>query len=136
MGKPGRVPRTRFGVKRTELDTFSFWLPLPPTANNLFSTNFKTKRRFPSKRYELWRNEAEAGCTGLGFCVPGHVNVLYEFSFGNKARRDIFNYEKAVSDFLVLHQIIDDDCLIEEGTVRRVKGERTGVCVTIQRFRP
>lgn len=135
MGRPGRVPRTKFGVKRTELDTLSFWLPLPPTANNLFPTG-RSGKRFRSPEYEAWKREAGLVCTARGFAVPGQISVLYEYSFGDRRRRDIFNYEKAVSDFLVLHQIIDDDCLIEEGTVRRVKAERTGVCVTIRRFRP
>lgn len=47
----------------------------------------------------------------------GNVMVTYIFSPPDKRIRDVFNYEKAVSDFLVKHQIINDDSDISTGIV-------------------
>ena len=47
----------------------------------------------------------------------GKVRVLYEFARKPGKIADCFNFEKALSDFLVLHGVLADDSLIEEGTV-------------------
>jgi crossover junction endodeoxyribonuclease RusA len=110
-----------------------FRLPLPPSANNLFPTS-QSGHRFPSQRYKAWRERAavafaESGCPRTR--LTGPVIVLYEFSFGDRRRRDVFNYEKAVSDFLVSQGLIEDDCDIVMGIVCRVEGaEWFGVRVT------
>ena len=58
--------------------------------------------------------------------------ALYEFGRPDKRRRDVANYEKAVSDILVTAGVIEDDSLIEEITLRWADVE--GVEVTITEY--
>ncbi len=115
------------------LDGFSLTVPFPPSVNGLYDGGKKTKRRFKSDRYQNWLKAA--GYTLLAQKrerFPGPIRVLYEFSPPSDGRtRDVFNYEKPVSDLLVAHRIIRDDSQIVEGTVRWVSGE-PGVRITIK----
>lgn len=91
--------------------SFHCILPMPPTTNNLFPSG-KNGRRFKSKEYELWLAKAS-----FGFVAPhlsGKFRLTLELYFADKRRRDISNYEKAVTDFLVSRAVIDDDYLIDE----------------------
>lgn len=92
---------------------FECWLPMPPSLNNLFPTG-KTGRRFRSKEYEAWIVNAPMGRGGAGAHIHGAVRAIYRMHFLDKRRRDIANYEKAVSDLLVSRGIIEDDCMIDE----------------------
>jgi len=62
----------------------------------------------------------------------GKVKVLYEFGRPDKRRRDVANYEKAVSDLLTTYAVIEDDSLIEEMTLRWADVD--GVKVTIMEY--
>jgi crossover junction endodeoxyribonuclease RusA len=104
-------------------------LPFPPSVNGLYATNFKTKRRFKSKKYVEWGHAAIWDITRLGM-TKGKVKVLYEFGRPDKRRRDVANYEKAVSDILVAGGLIEDDSMIEEITLRWADVE--GVEITIE----
>ena len=53
---------------------------------------------------------------------------MYSLCPPDRRRRDVFNYEKAISDFLVYQGVISDDSLIHKGTVQWVEGP----AVTIQ----
>jgi Holliday junction resolvase RusA-like endonuclease len=63
--------------------------------------------------------------------LTGPVHVTYSFTPADSRRRDVFNYEKAVSDFLVKHAIIADDSDIRRGTVEWAEGQ-PGVIVTVE----
>ena len=91
------------------------WLPMPPTLNNMFATNFATKRRFKSKAYGEWIAEAQIALAQQHpvFPVRGKIRVFYELG-RLKGRADIANREKALSDFLVAQELIDDDSKIED----------------------
>lgn len=99
-------------------------LPMPPSVNALYSTNFRTKRRFASKAYEGWA--AEAGwkikpqiAPHPRPCIPGPVSVTYEFArFPDRRQRDLLNFEKGLTDLLVKYEVIGDDSLIQEATLR------------------
>jgi Holliday junction resolvase RusA-like endonuclease len=94
-------------------------LPIPPTANNLFPTG-RSGRRYRSKEYTAWLDAAGWELKGQPRNEhPGKVTFLYEVGrFPDKHRRDLLNREKAVTDLLVSHGIIDDDALIERGTLQ------------------
>ena len=96
------------------------FLPYPPTANNLFPTG-KNGRRFPSREYEAWKKEAglKLNAQRPG-AITGRVAVLYEFRKPDNRRRDVANLEKATTDLLVSQSVIEDDCLIEEMSLRWV----------------
>ncbi len=86
-------------------------VPMPPSTNKLYGTNFATRQRFNSKQYEAWIWEA-----GLALnqqhppAIKG--NYTMTLSFGPR-KGDVGNREKAVSDLLVKHRIIEDDSLAD-----------------------
>lgn len=86
------------------------WLPFPPSTNNLFAQNRKTGRRFPSKGYKAWRNEAHVLLRMAKiprFEVP--VVIKLELTPKDNRARDASNYIKAVEDALVQARILIDD---------------------------
>lgn len=94
------------------------WLPRPPSVNGLYVNNPKTGGRFPAKAYKEWQQEAAISLWQQPrHLVPGPVEVRYIFGRKNKIRSDVFNFEKALSDFLVKMGIIEDDSLIQRGSV-------------------
>ena len=90
----------------------TFKLPLPPSVNGLYS-NAPGIGRVKSKAYKAW--EVEAGLR-LNLQRPirltGPVALTMVASRPDKRRRDLMNLEKATSDLLVKHQIIEDDSLV------------------------
>lgn len=96
-------------------------LPMPPSVNALFATKVikGVLRRFISKRYEAW--QLEAGTALLrqrpipSFAEP--VEMVLKLGRPDGRRRDLANYEKAVSDLLVEHGILSDDSLIHKLTM-------------------
>jgi len=99
-----------------------FHLPLPPTLNSLYPG---TIRRHKSKQYEAWIKEAGSMLNAQHApSIKGMVQVTYTFGKPrnkdgkpSKVAMDVFNREKAVSDLLVAHKIIDDDSCIMRGIV-------------------
>ena len=106
----------------------NFTLPFPPSVNSLYSTNWLTKKRFKSKRYEAWISNAVEPLNDYQY-VQGKVKALYEFGRPDNRRRDVANYEKAVSDLLTYTVILNDDSQIEEITLKWADVE--GVRVTL-----
>lgn len=105
-------------------------LPFPPSVNNLY-VNGK-RGRFTSERYVHWQAEALAMFLQQPARLDRHthpVSVVYTFGQPDKRRRDVFNLEKAVSDFLVKQGVLADDSLIHRGTVQW--GEVSGVLVEV-----
>ncbi len=103
--------------------TFECRLPMPPTLNNLFPTS-RSGHRFPSKAYKAWRLLSERYWIREVSIVPveqlnGKIRAIYTMHFKTKRRSDCFNFEKAISDFLVTKGIIHDDCDIDDGRVIR-----------------
>lgn len=101
-------------------------LPMPPSANNLFATDFKTKRRFITRAYAEWKKAAGEqlidAWTSQGkprfdrhLCMTVHLGVNYQ--------SDISGRIKAIEDLLV--QTIPgfpDDRYIDRLEVERVPG--------------
>lgn len=84
-------------------------LPIPPSLNNLF-VNAGKRGRVLSRHYKEWREEA-------GWKLlrqrPGSIKGRYalEIYVQADARADIGNLEKAVSDLLQAHGVIENDSL-------------------------
>jgi crossover junction endodeoxyribonuclease RusA len=91
---------------------YSIILPVPPSVNALYPTNFKTNRRFKSQKYKEWEVEAAKSVTERPL-IDTSIVAKYSYTFKDKRRRDIANFEKAISDFLQKEGIITDDCLID-----------------------
>lgn len=85
-------------------------LPIPPSVNVAFATNFKTGRRFKSKKYGEWERDAKIilDSHNAKYSIVGDewLSVTYTFFMpimcknGNKKIKDVANYEKALTDFL------------------------------------
>lgn len=104
---------TRPPPARPEQRVYRFTLPFPPGVNNLFATNFKTKRRYPTEKYEDWKrlagdwlalNEPERSLPA------GRLAVHFRF-YPPKGRRawDVDGRFKAPIDALVAHYAPDMD---------------------------
>jgi len=85
------------------------WLPVPPSTNNLY-LNVRGHRggRIKAPRYRLWLKQA-----GLELLVqrprPVHGPYRLSIELPRSTRGDVGNREKAISDLLVAHGLIDDD---------------------------
>lgn len=109
-------------------------LPFPPSANNLF-VNKAGRGRIRSDRYRAW-------CTAAGWelqaqrheMVPGPYELELTFEKKDARRRDIGNLEKGVSDLLVEHRVVEDDCLAQRITL--AWGDVKGVHVVVRGVDP
>ena len=114
---------------------FTTTLPIPPSVNAMFPSG-KSGRRFASKAYTAWKLEAalwlkrhSAGSVDK----DARYSVEYTFSFKDKRRRDLANFEKGLGDFLVDHGIIGDDSQIDYMVlVREENSDNTWVFITIR----
>ena len=109
----------------------SFQLPFPPSVNSLW---FNTKNgRARSASYDQWRQDAGWELKRqhpLKLKGPVSLNYVFQNAKDNR-KRDLGNLEKALSDLLVEHQIIEAD---DHTIVRRISlawGDVDGVCVSV-----
>lgn len=112
---------------RIDKQSFLCTLPMPPSVNGLFAG---MQRRHKSDEYKAWLSKANSlvwlyspHCT---LPLKGRIKATYIFHFnhndlrsGTKRKNDIFNREKALSDFLVACGVIEDDSDIDDGRVIR-----------------
>lgn len=97
------------------------FLPYPPSLNNLFFTDWKTRRRPASAEYKAWQKTAgQALLQQPRRSLTGQVRMLCEFHRPDNRRRDLLNLEKGPTDLLVTHGVIEDDSRIVEATLRWV----------------
>ncbi|HDA7431526.1 TPA: RusA family crossover junction endodeoxyribonuclease, partial [Staphylococcus aureus] len=84
-------------------------MPFPPSTNNLFIN--VAKGRIPSARYADWRQEAGWSLKAQRpRSIKGPVILKYLFQEGqDRRKRDIGNLEKAATDLLVEHKVIESD---------------------------
>jgi len=110
----------------------TFTLPYPPSVNALYR-NVPKVGRVKTKATEAFNFQAALALAGQrANGIKGTVNVTYEVGrFPDKRRRDVGNYEKALSDALVANGIIEDDSLIEWISIGWVDGVE-GVRVTVE----
>lgn len=88
-------------------------LPYPPSANSLWRQ--VNGRTLVSKRYRVWRAEAEwiARIAGRGARLRGHYELTLTAERPDRRRRDIDNLIKPCSDALKAGGLIEDDCLAD-----------------------
>ena len=93
----------------------TYYVTPPPSANNLF---FNAKKgRVKSTEYRLWQMTAGLQLNAQNAKpIAGRVDV--EYSVPRNNRRDLGNFEKALSDLLVRQHIIEDDRKIERIVMR------------------
>ena len=83
-------------------------LPFPVSVNSAYG-NRSNQQRFKSKSYKAWLQRCPLltlpECGSIDF--PVHLN--YAYFMPDKRLRDIGNYEKLVTDFLVSQGVLFDD---------------------------
>lgn len=108
-------------------------LPFPPSSNNLFING--KRGRFRSQKYDSWIMEAgNEILRQRPSKLAGPVVLDYVFQEGRDNRkRDLGNLEKATTDLLVSHRIIEAD---DGSIVRKINlswaPDVEGVRVTIE----
>lgn len=92
-------------------------LPFPPSVNGLYAGK---QRRYKSKRYTAWCLEASMALMRQRpfKCFTGNVTEIISLGRPDKRTRDVWNYEKAINDLLVEHEVLEDDSLIQKGTIQ------------------
>ncbi len=96
----------------------TFTLPMPPTLNTAYPTNFKTGRRYTSKAAAAWKAEAVV-ITRLAArscdweSHGGPLGLRMVLTFANKRRADIDNRCKLTIDAVTDALGVDDSCIHE-----------------------
>lgn len=112
----------------------TFDLPMPPSVNACFATDFKTKRRFASKAYVVWK-KAAADKLGQQYAAYGaptiHKPIALTIRLGLNYQSDIANREKPLTDLLVANLDMADDRYIERIVIERDQSI-TGAIVTVE----
>ena len=100
---------------RRESFVVDLTLPFPPSMNDLWRHNGKRVYRTP--RYMSWINVAgqELELQKPG-CIRGNYVIVIQLERKDKRRRDAGNFEKAVSDLLQAHGVIEEDSLADSVT--------------------
>ena len=88
-------------------------LPFPPSVNSAYANGGTKRGRHKTAQYVDWIKVAST-------CIKqSHRQSLGPYSLRiclerpDKRQRDLGNYEKCVSDFLVMHDVVKDDHLCE-----------------------
>lgn len=107
-------------------------LPFPISVNALYR-NVKGVGRVKTQRYRTWIQAAgwdvnQAKQKPMKGWYKIHM-TLYE---KDNRRRDPDNSFKGVSDLLVTHKLIEDDCFCTDITITRVKSDVAKCVVTIE----
>jgi len=108
---------------------------LPPTVNTAFYTDFKSRTRHKNKAYrDFIENCAYHFMGKVKEAYMEDIEVEYNFIFKDKRRRDICNYEKALSDTLVYYGVIKDDSQIKRMVIEGYY--KKGVEETVIQIKP
>lgn len=115
---------------------YRFTLPLPPSVNTMYAHDKKTGRRFKTKVLKEWIDEAKYSIKAPQHCFNSEIEVFYSFFFQNNRKRDVENYVKALSDFLVSSYVIKDDSLIVKMTLHKIIDKDYGRVEGLVRYFP
>ena len=96
---------------------FIYWSDYPPTTNNLY-VNVYNKGRIIAPHYRAWRDRCPPRLgrptkDGSTYIDTAFEVLYYVARHSDKRRRDLANYEKALTDSLVRHNLIKDDSLMD-----------------------
>lgn len=110
-------------------------LPLPPSVNDLWEYSRKGGAVYKSKKYESWiRNAGWELKLQKPQPVKGPYTIYIEAQRPDNRRRDLGNLEKAVSDLLQAHRVIENDCLAES-IILRWRGKGNQITIDIREWK-
>lgn len=88
---------------------FIYWTERPPTTNNLY-LNVYRKGRIVAPAYRTWQNNCHPTTMTLPESpIADRFSLHYYLVKPDNRKRDLANFEKALTDSLVKHRIIKDD---------------------------
>lgn len=88
-------------------------LPFPPSVNSAYANGGNKRGRHKTEAYTAWEQFASIGIKDSHRQGLGAYSLSICLQRPDKRQRDLGNYEKAVSDFLVMHGIVKDDHLCQ-----------------------
>lgn len=92
-------------------------LPFPPSVNSAYANGGNKRGRHKTAAYLAWIQEASTQVKAGMRQNLGHYSLHICLERPDKRHRDLGNYEKCVSDFLVMHGVVRDDHLCERLTM-------------------
>lgn len=95
-------------------------LPYPPSVNGLTFNAKKGagKGRVATEAYNAWKQAAGTRVKDSHRAGFGRYYLNIAVRRPDERRRDLGNLEKAISDLLVAHGVVQDDCLAERITLQ------------------
>lgn len=88
-------------------------LPFPPSVNSAYANGGNKRGRHKTAQYLDWITEASTKIKASMRQNIGAYSLNICLERPDKRQRDLGNYEKCVSDFLVMHGVVRDDHLCE-----------------------
>ena len=119
---------------RKTADRVKLYLPPPISVNALYRSFAMGKRlaTIKSQKYREWiRAAGEMLEAQKPACVPGHYAI--GICVPAKTRIDLGNAEKAVSDLLQTHNVVENDRLCERILICRGRTDR--MLVSVRKFK-
>lgn len=84
-------------------------LPFPPSVNAIYANGGNKRGRHKTPVYRAWEQLASIAVKDSHRRSFGPYDLYICLQAPDKRARDLGNYEKAISDFLVLHGVVKDD---------------------------
>ena len=92
------------------METITLDLPFPPSVNEAYGNGGVGKGRHKTDVYTTWFALASINVKDRHRKnITGPYTLYMALKRRDNRRRDLGNYEKAVSDFLVSHGVVKDD---------------------------
>ena len=92
---------------------------LPPTVNSAYYTDFNNRTRHKSKAYRDFIKSVGVYLPKGQSPITADIEMEYNFYFPDLRKRDVMNYEKAMTDTLVYYGVIKDDSQIQKITLEK-----------------
>src|SRR5436190_1614319 len=107
-------------------------LPFPPSVNAAYANGGTRRGRHKTAALKSWEVLASTMVKASHRQMLGPYSIQICFKRPDKRIRDLGNYEKVVSDFLVMHGVVKDDSYCERMTLAWDAGLKTGCVVIVQ----
>lgn len=110
-----------------------WWVPIPPSVNNLYRSS-RNGKRYKTTKYRRWIKEASFLSVGFRSCVSYPVGLLFTVREKVNQQRDLDNMLKPMIDLLKESRVILEDNVrhVQAVAIRYRPGTGHGVLITIE----
>lgn len=106
-------------------------LPYPPSINAAYANGGNKRGRHKTPVYTAWEHLAGACIKDSHRVGLGPYCLYIALRRPDRRRRDLGNVEKVISDLLVAHGVVKDDCLAERITLQWDSGMKAECVVLV-----